>query len=132
MFRKFLILGVIIAFMFICFGCASIQKGSSFNGLTITDQSGKSNVGHYNARNWGIYVIKWGLITGDTSRPNQLFNISFLNDNVNVDKVGEMLTASAKKDGATAVEDLVSARSSMYFFPVFFFKTASMSGNGVK
>ncbi len=130
--KKVLVLGITFILILMTFGCSSIQKGSNFNGLTITDQTGRSTVGHYNAKNWGIYVLSWGFITGDTENPNKLFNFTFGKTNVNVDSVGEMLTSSAKKDGATYIEDLVSSRKSMYFFPVFFMKSVSMSANGVK
>jgi len=62
-----------------------------------------------------------------------MFNTSLLNDTVNIDSVGDMITKVAKKDGSTAVEDLVSSRKSIWIIPtlVFFYKHVEMSGNGV-
>lgn len=117
-------------------GCASIQKGTTFNGLNLTAEN-KSNVGHYNGANWGIYLLgSIPLLTGDTDKAVEgvLLNTSFLNDSVNVDQVGGMITKAAKEDGSAVVEDLVSSRKSIWLMPtlVLFYKRVEMSANGVK
>lgn len=118
-------------------GCASVQKSTSFNGLDLTTE-GKTNVGHYNAKNWGLYLLGIPLITGDTDKISEItekgmsINTVFLKDTVNLDSVSDMLTRCAKSDGATIIEDLVSSRSNTYVFLVFFIRSVQMSANGVK
>ena len=76
------------------------------------------------------------MLTGDTDKAVEgvLINTSLLNDSVNVDSVGDMITKVAKEDGSTVVEDLVSSRKSIWLIPtlVLFYKHVEMSGNGVK
>ncbi len=138
MFKKSIALLVCVG-MLLSFGCASIQKGSSCNGLALTAE-GKTNVGHYNASNWGIYLLSIPLLTGDTEKEFKLSeegvttSIAFMKDTVNVDRVEEMLTRAAKDDGATIVEDMTSSRKSVWFAPllVIFIKSVQISANGVK
>jgi hypothetical protein len=124
-------------FLISLFGCASLHKATSFNGLELTAE-GKTNVGHYNAKNWGLYLLGIPLITGDTEKVSDItekgmtINSVFLKNTVTLDSVADMLSRTAKNDGATILEDTGSARSNMYFFPVFFIRSISMCANGVK
>lgn len=113
-------------------GCASLKSGNSFAGLDLTAE-GNSNVGHYNAKNWGIYLLWIPIITGNTDRPNKLFGVSLFNDNVNIDAVGEMLASQAAADGADVLEDLGSGLGSfpVFFPPIIFYKSVTMSANAV-
>ncbi len=133
--KKAMVFCLGVALLVFVFGCASLQKGTSFNGLNLTAEN-KSNVAHYNGTNWGIYLLGIPLITGDTDKAvdGVMFNTSLLNDTVNLDSVGDMITKVAKKDGSTAVEDLVSSRKSIWLMPtlVLFYKRVEMSANGVK
>ncbi|MCD6385085.1 hypothetical protein J7M23_04835 [Candidatus Sumerlaeota bacterium] len=119
------------------FGCASVQKATTFNGLDLTAE-GKTNVGHYNAKNWGLYLLGIPLITGDTDKISEItekgmtINTVFLKDTVNLDSVSDMLTRVAEADGATIIEDLSSSRSNTLVFLVFFIRSVQMSANGVK
>jgi uncharacterized protein YceK len=129
-------IAVVVAVLLVC-GCASLHKATSLNGLDLSGNN-KTNVGHYNAKNWGLYLLGIPLITGDTEKVSDItekgltINSVFLKNTVNLDSVAEMLTRTAKKDGATIVEDMVSGRSNAYIFPVFFIRSISMSANGVK
>jgi len=133
--KKAMVFCLGMALLVFVFGCASLQKGTSFNGVNLTAEN-KANVGHYNGANWGIYLLgSIPLLTGDTDKAVEgvLINTSFLNDSVNVDQVGNMITKAAKEDGSTVVEDLVSSRKSIWLMPtlVLFYKRVEMSANGV-
>ncbi len=120
-------------------GCASIEKAKNFNGLYLTE-SGKTNVAHYNAQNWGIYLLSIPLITGDTEKEFSLsekgvtLSSAFFKDTVNLDCVAAMLTKAAKDDGATMVTDMVSTRRTIWIAPllVFFIRSNEISANGVR
>ena len=135
--RKITVLFLVVALMVSGFGCASIYKAERLNGLDLTVE-GKSNVGHYFANNWGIYLLPLPLITGDTDKVSEVseggatINMTFLKDTVTLDCVVDMLTRSIAADGATAVEDMTSKVSSFYLFPIFVFKSVSVSASGVK
>lgn len=112
-------------------GCASLKKGTSFNGLEL---DGENPVAHYNARNWGLYLLSIPLLTGDPAKADSLINTTVLSDTVNVDALADAVTAAAHADGATEVTDMVSSRSSVWIPPllVVFYKSATMSANGVR
>jgi hypothetical protein len=115
-------------------GCASVKTAESFAGLNLTAEQGTSNVAHYNARCWGIYFLKWALISGDNDNPNKLLRFKLLTDTATLDPVVQMLSESAAADGATTLEDLSSMRGAfpVIFPPIIFFKSASASANGIR
>lgn len=131
---KKIVAGMLAVSMLALSGCASVQKGEEFAGLGLSDTPGTSPVAHYNAKNWGIYLLTIPLITGDTTRPNTLFGISLLSDEVDVDSVGAMLATAAARDGASSIEDLTSSRfGALVFLPIpLFYRSVAMSANGVQ
>jgi hypothetical protein len=128
-----------LALLISAFGCASLQKATEFNDLDLTAE-GKTNVAHYNAKNWGLYLLGIPLITGDTDKVSEVtekglnINSVFLKDTVNLDSVADMMTRAAKADGATIIEDVGSTRSNVWIASllVIFFRSVSMTGNAVK
>jgi hypothetical protein len=129
--RSKLILGVLaLVAVSLLAGCASLQKGTSFNGRMV---DGQAPAAHYSAKNWGIYLLWIPLLTGNTNHPGRIVNTTLLSDTVNVDSLGDMITHQAQTDGATGVNDIVSSRSSLWLPPflVLFYKSATMSATGV-
>ncbi len=128
-----------LALVVFLIGCASVQKAKSFNDLSLTE-TGKTNVAHYNAANWGIYLLSIPLITGDTEKEFALsekgvtLSSAFGKDTVNLESVAGMLTKAAKADGSTMAVDMQSSTSNVWFVPllVIFIKTVEISANGVK
>jgi len=134
--RKFAVILLCVIFLFAMFGCASVKKASTFNGLKLCQ--GKENVGHYHGKNWGIYVLWIPILTGDSDKVEAdggaLINTTLLKDTVNLDSLAAMITRIAKADGADTVVDMVSSRNTVWVAPflVVFMKNVSMSANGVK
>ena len=124
--------GLVCVALIFALGCASLKSTDNFGGLDLTPE-GNDNVAHYNARNWGIYLLWIPLITGDTDRPNQLFAMSFFTDNVNLDAMAEMIADEAAANGASVLEDVGSARGGfpVIFPPILFYKSVGMTANAV-
>lgn len=120
---------LLISFVF-TIGCSSIQTATSLNGLKLTTAE-QSNVEHLNAKNSGLYVLWIPLLTGSTEHPGM---IAVMEDTVSLDSTVDMLSKKAKEDGATAVIDMGSSRSSVWIIPllVFFWRNVAVSANGVK
>ncbi len=140
MVRKVIALSLVVVMMVLGFGCASIDKTSNFNGLALTAE-GKNNVAHYNAKNWGFYLLWIPLLTGDTDKVSSAgakglnINTTFMKDTVNLESVSDMMSRVAKGDGATILEDVNSTSMNIVFWfplPIFFYKQVTMTGNGVK
>lgn len=125
--KKVLSAIVLLSFV-LMMGCASIEKAISFNGMSLTEGS-KTPIQHYNAKNWGIYVLWIPLVTGSF---NNLGTPVLLQNTVTLNSAVSALTKEAAAEESTAVVDLNSSRGSMYFPPVFFYKCVQVSGNGVK
>jgi len=134
--RKVIAVVLVVVLVLSLFGCASIKKASTFNGMKLS--LGKENVAHYNGKNWGIYVLWIPILTGDTDKVSgeggAIINTTFLKDTVNLDSLAEMITRNAKEDGANTVVDMVSSRSTVWMAPflVVFVKSVNMSASGVK
>ena len=116
-------------------GCASIQTASvsDFNGQKLTIDKTKKDVAHVNGSNWGLYFLKWGLITGST---DTVGDVAFMKDTVRVDKVVNIVTEKSKDMGGKEAVDMQSGCSSMMIpipFPfLFYIKEVSVSVNSVK
>lgn len=116
-------------------GCATVQvtDRADLNGQRINSGSGTS-IAHINAQNWGLYFLKWPLITGSAKNPG---SISLLDeDSVNVPRTVFLVTAKAKELGATKTENLQSiCGSTMIPFPfpfLFYMKDTNVSGNAIR
>jgi len=140
MLKKWIALLTGIVFIVAAFGCATMEKASTFNGLQLTAEN-KDNVAHYNGKNWGIYLLSIPLITGNTEKLSSvteegivIATPALLKDTVSLDSVAEMVTRTAKADGAEVVEDMVSTTKNVWIFPllVIFYRGVQISANGVK
>ncbi|HPN83901.1 MAG TPA: hypothetical protein PK821_01065 [Victivallales bacterium] len=112
-------------------GCASMQTATTLNDQKIS--AADANVAHINGDNWGVYVLWFPILTGDTSKPG---SIAIMKDTVNVPSVVDMVTNKSKEHGGTKTLDLVSSRSSMpvfwFIIPIVSLKFVEVSGNSVK
>lgn len=114
-------------------GCSTVQTADSktFNDQSITD-SGKS-VAHVSGYASGLYLLWIPLFTGSTEEPGA---IMWNEDSCNVTAVTKMVTKKSGQLGSSRTIDLVSTKSSVNIpipFPyIFYWKTATVSGNSVK
>ena len=126
-------LAVVACALIVSFGCASIAtcKAPRLNGCALAASG--DTIEHINARCTGWYLLFIPLLTGDTVGQGWIPLV--LTDTVTVDEVGAMLTAQAKRDGASKVVDLYSSRMSAPapLIPLLFsFDMVQMSGNAIK
>ena len=138
--RKVVVLSMIVALLVSGFGCASTRKTNNFNGLSLNAE-GKTSVNHYTGNAWGIYLLSIPLLTGDTEKEtiveqNKIqINIAVMKDTVNLDSVADMVSRSAAADGCNILEDVNSTLSSVLIWfplPIFFYKSVTVQGNGLK
>ncbi|HUT25730.1 MAG TPA: hypothetical protein VM492_15440 [Sumerlaeia bacterium] len=114
-------------------GCARVHSATDFSGLKLSQ--GAENACHVTGHSWGIYCLWIPLITGNTEDPGGFFQLPvFLKDTVNPDATASMLSIKAKARGATHLLDVQSTYRSFWIMPTFvlFYRSTSMSGNGVK
>ncbi len=113
--------------------CSTVQTAGekTFNGQSITN-SGKS-VAHVSGYSSGLYFLWIPLFTGSAEQPG---SIKWNEDSCNVAAVTKMVTKKSGDLGGTRTIDLVSMTSSTNIpipFPyLFYWKTATVSGNSVK
>ena len=114
-------------------GCASVKMTAELNDMDLSP--GRVNVAHVNGQASGLYFLSVPIFTGDTSDPESWVP-AFMRDTATLREVGGMVTRQAKIEGATAVTDLTSSRSSLWLpifpVPLFFWQSVQISGNGVR
>ncbi len=114
-------------------GCSTVQCAGSkeLNGQAIT-ASGTS-VAHVSGYASGLYLLSIPLIVGSAETPD---STAFGEDSVNVTAVTKMVTKKSKDLKANRTVDLVSMTGSTNIpIPIpflFYWKTATVSGNAVK
>ncbi len=132
--KKLILSGMIAAAACMFSGCASVEvaKGDDLSNMKLAP-SGQT-VSHINASNWGLYFLKWPMITGSVK---SMGAVSFFDeDSVNIPKVTKVLTREAAKQGATEVLDVESTHTSQNIpipFPfLFYMHSVDISGNAIK
>ena len=114
-------------------GCSTVQYagGKELNGQAIT-ASGTS-VAHVSGYASGLSLLSIPLIVGSAENPD---TITFGEDSVNVTAVTKMVTKKSKELKGSKTIDLVSMTGSTNIpIPIpfiFYWKTATVSGNSVK
>lgn len=114
-------------------GCSTIQTAGvkTFNNQSITTSG--TSVAHVSGYSSGLYLLSIPLLTGSTLEPG---TIKWNEDSVNVTAVTKMVTKKSAELGGTRTIDLVSMTGSSNIpFPIpflFYWKTATVSGNSVK
>lgn len=111
--------------------CSSIDMASTFHNEKITDVPNAVNVEHLNAEIWGIYLFSLPLFSGSSKQPGRC---AVFTDTVRVDNAVSMVTKRANDDGAVAVVDLTSSRTSAWL-PVFlclWYNEVQVSGNAIR
>lgn len=121
-------LAMVAVIALIATGCASISTAKKFNGEKLSTSQAQDVV-HINGQNWGLYLLWIPILTGST---DNVGDMTFGKDTVNLEKVVDMTTAKAKEEGCTKFVDMGSSVGSAYIFPVFFLKSVQVSGNGLK
>ena len=130
--RIALLLGMAGAVMLFA-GCSSLQSAGaqSFNGQQITASG--TGVAHVSGYASGLYLLSIPLIVGSAETPD---STAFGEDSVNVTAVTKMVTKKSKDLKANRTVDLVSMTGSTNIpIPIpflFYWKTATVSGNAVK
>ena len=131
--KKIMLLLSIAAVGLFMSACASVEvvKDPNLNGQAIAN-SGRT-IAHLDAQNWGIYLFTIPLLTGSSIEPG---SIKWNEDSVNVTAVTKMVTKKSAEMGGTRTIDLVSMTGSTNIpIPIpflFYWKTATVSGNSVK
>lgn len=113
-------------------GCSSLHSSSrsQLNGVSFTGDG--QTVSHINASVGGWYFLWFPILTGSADQPGCLV---FAKDTCNVTTATSMVTAQAKRLGATGTLNVVSTQSSSPFLPLpllFSWKTTSVSGDAVR
>jgi len=128
--RKIMVLVLVALAAAVVSGCASVCTGQKLNDQKLT-LGANPDVAHVNGANWGLYFLKWPMMTGSTVKPGDM---SFGENNVTVESVVDMVTLKGKEMGGAKMVDLQSDRSSIWVAPflVFFINSVEVSGNAVK
>ncbi len=116
-------------------GCAQLQvayTNEQLNNQKLAPSG--TRFAHINGQNWGLYFIKWPMVTGSVRKPG---SVSWFKENsVNVPAVTGMVTAESRRLGATATLDLTSQyESNMTLLPIpflFYIRSVNVSGNAVR
>ena len=125
--KKVLLIASVLVAALMFASCASVEivKDENLNGQKVTRQG--QTIGHVNAQNWGLYFFTIPLITGSTE---EVGKISFFKDTVNPEAMMNAMTTECKKEGATAVYDVVSQAGKWGL--LIYSRSINMSGNAVK
>ena len=132
MFRKFLLVALVLAVGVVMTGCASLEVGKTLNNQKLTSAN-EQPLAHVNGSSWGIYLLPIiPLLTGDTNNPGT--GIMFMDDSVSVDRVVGMVTKKSSELGAAKTTDVTSSTFSLWLAPtlVLWYKSCEVSGNAIK
>ncbi len=133
MLKKMLLLSAVAVAAGLIGGCSSVQTAGvdKLNGQKLSASA--TDVAHISTHSAGLYFLWIPLLTGSTQ---DVGSIVFGEDSVNATALTKALTLKSKELGATKTVDIVSMKgSTMLIGPIpflFYWKTATVSGNAVK
>ncbi|UDQ99209.1 DUF1471 domain-containing protein [Lentisphaerota bacterium WC36G] len=126
--NKMFLFGTLISSAVIFSSCSSMEvvKGNELNGMKLQN-NGEIDVAHISVAGYGLYFLKFPLITGNFEK---MGSVTFFSDDISVKEATKAITRKARKMGADSVINLTSTHAPGE--GLIWFKRVQASANAVK